>query len=201
MEAASSHSPTRVVGRRALALIIDGLLIGALNAALFFALASKDTEVLQKLRNDEIEPNTTLYGNVILSDTSYSVYGSKAGLLFLLVFLIWLGYWVVLQGTKGFTLGKLLLGLRLVKDDGNLPAGIPRTLARQLLVIVDAFPYVIPYLTGFIVAMTSDRNQRVGDKVAGTLVVKQEAAGQEVAAAPGTSGPAPGQAPWTAPPS
>lgn len=200
MEAASSHSPTKVVGRRALALIIDGLLIGALDAALFFALASKDTEVLQKLRNYEIEPDTTLYGNVILSDTSYSVYGSKAGLLFLLVFLIWLGYWVVLQGTKGFTLGKLLLGLRLVKDDGNLPAGIPRTLARQLLVIVDAFPYVIPYLTGFIVAMTSDRNQRVGDKVAGTLVVKQ-AAGQEVAAAPGASGPAPGQAPWTAPPS
>jgi len=200
MEAASSHSPTKVVGRRALALIIDGLLIGALDAALFFALASKDTEVLQKLRNGEIEPDTTLYGNVILSDTSYSVYGSKAGLLFLLVFLIWLGYWVVLQGTKGFTLGKLLLGLRLVKDDGNLPAGIPRTLARQLLVIVDAFPYVIPYLTGFIVAVTSDRNQRVGDKVAGTLVVKQ-AAGQEVAAAPGTSGPAPGQAPWTVPPS
>jgi len=199
MEAASSHSPTKVVGRRALALIIDGLLIGALDAALFFALASKDTEVLQKLRNYEIEPDTTLYGNVILSDTSYSVYGSKAGLLFLLVFLIWLGYWVVLQGTKGFTLGKLLLGLRLVKDDGNLPAGIPRTLARQLLVIVDAFPYVIPYLTGFIVAVTSDRNQRVGDKVAGTLVVKQEAASQEVAAAPGTSDPAPGQAPWTPP--
>ena len=190
MEASSSSLPTKVVGRRVVALIIDLVLTTAINAAIFFSLAVKDTEIVNRLGDGDITPNTTLYGNFTFGDTSYSVYGSKAGIYFLLSFGIAIGYWVVLQGTKGFTLGKLMMGLRLVKDDGTLPAGMPRTLVRQLLWIVDAFPYLIPYLTGFIVALSSDRNQRVGDKVAGTLVVKADAVVQG-GASPAAAEPSP----------
>jgi hypothetical protein len=36
--------------------------------------------------------------------------------------------------------------------------------------LVDAFPYVLPYLLGFIVARTNEGRERIGDKVAGTRV-------------------------------
>jgi len=42
---------------------------------------------------------------------------------------------------------------------------------------VDAFPYFIPYLTGFIVALSSKDNKRIGDMVASTLVVRKDAVG------------------------
>lgn len=194
MEASQSSAPTSVLRRRVAALVIDGLLIGAITLAIFFALASTKTEVVRGLRAGDIAPDTTLYGIFALGDTS--VYGGKAALLLLLVFLSWFGYWIVLQGIKGFTPGKALMGLRLVKDDGTLPPGMPRTLARQLLLVADGFPYVIPGLTGFIVAMTNARNQRIGDKRAGTLVIRTEA----VADGPADSGPAPGQASRIPPP-
>jgi uncharacterized RDD family membrane protein YckC len=37
--------------------------------------------------------------------------------------------------------------------------------------LVDSFPFVIPYLLGFVVALTDDEKRRLGDRVAGTLVV------------------------------
>jgi uncharacterized RDD family membrane protein YckC len=71
-----------------------------------------------------------------------------------------------------------MTGIRVVKDDGTLPPGIGRSFGRQFMWIADGFPYVIPYLTGFITAMVSDKHQRLGDRVANTLVVRKEAVGQ-----------------------
>ena len=51
---------------------------------------------------------------------------------------------------------------------------------RWLLWIVDGFPYVIPGLTGFIVALTTAGHRRVGDMAAKTFVVKRAAAGTPI---------------------
>jgi uncharacterized RDD family membrane protein YckC len=165
---------TKVVGRRVVAFIIDGILISAINFAVFFALAGDPAE---GLANGDLQLDSTVYGNFTIGDQTYSVYGGKAALYFLLTLVIGLGYWVVLQGLKGFTLGKLMMGIRVIKDDGSGPPGVGRAFARAFLWIADAFPYVIPYLTGFITAMVSKDNKRIGDMVANTLVVDKSSIG------------------------
>ncbi|MEA2124485.1 MAG: hypothetical protein QOI80_1267 [Solirubrobacteraceae bacterium] len=164
--------PTQVVGRRVAAFLIDGIVVTAINAAIFFAFAKDKTEAA--LAGDLTAGDTT-YINVTLGDKHYAVFGSKAALYFLITFLIWFGYSVVWPGLKGVTLGKLAMGIKIVKDDGTEPPGIGRALARWFLLIADGFPYIIPYLTGFIVALNSKQNKRIGDMVAGTIVVKRDA--------------------------
>jgi len=86
---------------------------------------------------------------------------------------------VVLQGLTGWSPGKLVLGLRVVREDGSKP-GILKALVRWLLWIVDLFPYVIPGLTGFIVALSTPGHKRIGDYGARTFVVKRTAAGTPI---------------------
>jgi len=42
---------------------------------------------------------------------------------------------------------------------------------RNILRIIDAIPYFIPYLLGAILIWSSDRKQRLGDRVGRTIVV------------------------------
>jgi uncharacterized RDD family membrane protein YckC len=73
----------------------------------------------------------------------------------------------------GATLGKRWLGLHVVSEDGTPPT--PRAiLMRNLLRIVDGLPAF--YLLGFVVAMSNERRQRVGDLVAHTTVVPKTTA-------------------------
>jgi uncharacterized RDD family membrane protein YckC len=166
--------PTAVAGRRVAAFILDGLINTAVNAALFFPLADTSEELVRKVTNGELDPNTTTYVNLTIGDTQYSILGSKAGLYFLITFAFSFFYWVVLPGIRGYTPGKAAVGLRIVKDDGTMPIGVMRSFTRQILWIADAFPYLIPYLTGFLLAKFHPRNKRIGDMVAGTLVVRKE---------------------------
>lgn len=86
---------------------------------------------------------------------------------------------VILQGLSGWTIGKLLTGVRAVREDGR-PPGLAKAFVRWLLWIVDAFPYFVPLL-GPIVALTTQGHRRVGDMVAKTFVVRRSAAGSPVA--------------------
>lgn len=90
----------------------------------------------------------------------------------LIALLIWIPYYAVLEGTRGQTIGKMLLGLQVVKADGSamdIGTGFIRTLLR----FVDWFPYAIPYLLGAILIWTSSEQTRLGDRVAKTLVVRK----------------------------
>jgi uncharacterized RDD family membrane protein YckC len=166
--------PTKVAGRRVAAFILDGLILGVIEAILFFPLADSDEELARKVLSGELDPNTTTFVNLTIGDTQYSILGGKAALFFLLVFAAWVFFQLILPGRKGFSPGKAIMGLRIVRTDGSMPPGIGRAFVRQLLWIVDAFPYLIPYLTGFLLALLHPRNQRVGDMVADTLVVRKE---------------------------
>ena len=85
---------------------------------------------------------------------------------------LWFSYYVVLEATMGITVGKRAVGIRVLKDDGS-PIGWPGAIIRNLLRIVDLLPVIIPYLVGAILASRSERRQRLGDRVAGTIVVRQ----------------------------
>lgn len=93
---------------------------------------------------------------------------SLNGVPFLLTVLLAFGYFFVLELLTGQTLGKMIVGTRVVSDkSAGLTAG--QVLIRTLLRVVDGFAF---YLVGFIAALASAKNQRVGDMAASTRVVK-----------------------------
>ncbi len=148
---------TKVLGRRVAAVILDALIIGALVWGLFFLLADDPVVALQ---NGDVTGNTTIYGNLELGDKTYSVYGGTALLWFVFSLLISVGNWVFLQGTRGFTIGKAIVGCAWSRTTApHLPAWAAPS-AAGFIYIADGFPYFIPYLTGFIVALVRSDNKR-----------------------------------------
>jgi hypothetical protein len=106
----------------------------------------------------------------------------------------------VLTGISGFSIGKGLVGLRVIRQrDGRL-CGLGRSLLRWLLWIVDWAPYCLP-VVGLVTGLTTKGHRRVGDMAAGTLVVDKHDVGV-VPVVPGLNAMAP--PPWgpsvTAPP-
>jgi uncharacterized RDD family membrane protein YckC len=99
--------------------------------------------------------------------TGFELEGAPAVLWMLLSLL----YYVGLEATWGGTLGKLALGLRVVEADGTA-LGWSGALVRTLLRIVDGLFF---YLVGAILVWRSPRRQRLGDRVAGTVVVRRSA--------------------------
>jgi uncharacterized RDD family membrane protein YckC len=151
MQAAPAAVPTvgAGVGPRAIATIIDGILF----VILMYVIGAITGE--------------TDGGSVSLGTASS-----------LVLFLIFLAYYIVMETMLGATVGKLALGLKVIKQDGSaLDWG--GAAIRTVLRIVDGFFF---YLVGAILVWTSPTKQRLGDRVAKTLVVKKDAVGAPSAA-------------------
>lgn len=104
-----------------------------------------------------------------------------SGLLLISAFLLLWFYWVLFEALMGGrTPGKILLNLRVLSANGT-PVGWMASLIRNLLRTVDMFPL----LYGFgAVAVLLDRDfRRLGDRVAGTVVV-HDSRGQQTGAVP-----------------
>jgi len=89
----------------------------------------------------------------------------------LLLLALGLVYFVVFELWTSATPGKFLFGLRVRSKTGGGGITLSQALLRNLLRVVDSFPYVIPYLLGAVFVWTSEQRQRVGDRSAGTVVV------------------------------
>jgi uncharacterized RDD family membrane protein YckC len=89
------------------------------------------------------------------------------GWLFIMV-VTWL-YYILLEGLYGTTIGKKLIGIKVVDDRGRVPGIVP-ALIRNVLRIVDILPQF--YIIGIVLIFTNDDNQRLGDMVGGTYVVR-----------------------------
>ncbi|HLZ56091.1 MAG TPA: RDD family protein [Ktedonosporobacter sp.] len=94
--------------------------------------------------------------------------GEVTGGLSFLTFILYMGYFIYMEGTRGATFGKRLMGLRVVRADGQ-PLGMTETVIRNLLRVVDQFLFG---LVGFFSIMATPRRQRLGDMAAKTIVVK-----------------------------
>jgi uncharacterized RDD family membrane protein YckC len=134
-----------VIGRRIGAAFIDLLLL----TAAFVALAAAA-------------------GDLTTTNSSFHV-GLHGGAAFL-YFGIVLGYYFVTEAfLGGQTLGKRLLGIRVVQTDGSR-ASVGQVAGRTALRVVDAMP--ILYFVGFVCMLaTGTKAQRVGDLAASTFVV------------------------------
>jgi uncharacterized RDD family membrane protein YckC len=98
-------------------------------------------------------------------------------ILIIILFLIFAGYFIAFEWIwNGQTPGKKLLKLRVIRDDGR-PLTLWEAIARNLLRIADAIPgFVVPvYSVGLIVIFLNDRDQRLGDIFAGTVVIRERA--------------------------
>ena len=71
------------------------------------------------------------------------------------------GYW------DGYTIGKKIFGIRVLKEDGSA-CGYGGAFLRNVLEIIDGLFY---YVVGFVFMAMGDKRQRLGDRVAGTVVV------------------------------
>ena len=129
------------VGRRAVAIIIDMIVLGIIGWVMAMFVPGATTP------------------------EGFNLTGGPA----FLWFFIGIAYYVVMEVQMGGTLGKMALGMKVVKEDGSkLDWG--SSLIRNILRIVDGFFF---YLVGAIVVWTSKKRQRLGDMIAHTLVVRK----------------------------
>jgi uncharacterized RDD family membrane protein YckC len=88
--------------------------------------------------------------------------------------------------SRGRTVGKLALGLRVVRDDGG-PIGFRQALVRGLAGFILEKPGLLFPLTtiaGLVTMSSSAREKRMGDMLAGTVVLNERSAPHELAPLP-----------------
>jgi uncharacterized RDD family membrane protein YckC len=86
----------------------------------------------------------------------------------LLYFVIYVGYFTLLEGSKGQTVGKMVTKIKVVREDGG-QIDMNQALTRNILRIIDG---LFAYLIGAILIWRSDKKQRLGDNIAKTIVIK-----------------------------
>jgi uncharacterized membrane protein SpoIIM required for sporulation/uncharacterized RDD family membrane protein YckC len=155
------------VGSRAAAALIDYAVIGGVTLSILLVLSILWRAVFR----GELSPVARLAGAWLVA-------------LFILFFfaLSW-GYFVFYEAlADGQTPGKRRLGLRVVQD-GGYSISFGASAVRNLLRILDMQPG-LAYGVGIVSAALSKSGKRLGDHLAGTLVVQEQRVALAAAAAP-----------------
>lgn len=120
---------------------------------------------------------TVLFGTIGLLAGSPNMSGTLMSVLSVLaLFVVYEGYFIFFETRwQGQSVGKKILHLRVVKDEGY-PVSFWDSVLRNLLRVVDAMPplsFFPSYGLGSAVLLSNRQAKRVGDFVAGTLVIKE----------------------------
>jgi uncharacterized RDD family membrane protein YckC len=149
--------PLAGIGSRFLAFAIDTVLQFVLYLAGTFALAA-----------------TAKYAAGAFRWLNWIPVSWLPALSILFVFCIYWGYFAAFEILwRGQTPGKRLTGIRVIKDTGR-PINVFEGIGRNLLRAVDGLPGL--YFVGLVSMMISKRNQRLGDYLAGSIVVHEKRA-------------------------
>jgi uncharacterized RDD family membrane protein YckC len=117
--------------------------------------------------------------------------GAQAAVTLVVVVLVLVGWPTLIETlTRGRSLGKAMMGLRVVRDDGG-PTRMRHSLVRALAMVFLDF-WVTSGVVGGISALSSSKSKRMGDHLAGTIVVgeripRSSGAYQEIAMPPALS--------------
>ena len=108
-----------------------------------------------------------VFGCQSASDTSFVVASYLVG------FLLFFGYFILLEGPLGGgqTIGKRILHIRVVREENMEVMDYTKSFVRNILRIIDGF---LCYLIAILLIHSSDKNQRLGDSAAHTLVIKEK---------------------------
>jgi len=143
------------IGNRAYALLIDYIFLGLILIGFqiaWFILPTQVSDVLESLVD----------GNSRLQLWFLAIY-------LLITFFIYVGYFVFFEVLwQGQTPGKRYVKIRVIRDDGR-PIGLQQSTLRALLRPVDDF-----FFLGVFLIVLSRQEKRLGDLVAGTVVIQEE---------------------------
>lgn len=106
--------------------------------------------------------NTTVDGGVNAGGIVLIVIGS----LLVLAFQIW-NRWIK-QGTTGYTIGKGILGIKLIREADGQPIGALMAFVRDIAHILDGICYI-----GYLWPLWDAKRQTFADKILSTIVVVQ----------------------------
>ncbi len=150
-ERVSVSLPVAGLGYRMMAYLVDAGVLFAVGLVLVFVYSLINRDMLASFQ---------------------SLGGVGQAVLGLVGFVIVWGYWTVSEVLlRGQTLGKRLVGIRVVKLDGS-PVGVFESAVRNLLRVVDFLPACYP--VGLVAMMIDKHHRRIGDLLAGTLLVREE---------------------------
>lgn len=145
------------IGNRAYALLIDYLVWGLLLLGFFITWATFSSQLLEAIEN--------------LVGTNRQLELWLVAIQLLISFFIYVGYFVVFETLwQGQTPGKRFAKIRVICDDGK-PLRLQQSTLRSLLRPVDDF-----FFLGVFFIVLGKREKRLGDLVAGTLVIQEEQA-------------------------
>jgi len=148
-----------------------------------FPLAGIGSRFLAVLIDTLIQTGTLIVLGLIFVGLGYSMRGVFRGLspvagiwitalLIFLFFLLTHGYFMLFEAIwNGQTPGKRLTHIRVIKDSGQ-PITAIDSVGRNLLRVVDQLPFA--YGIGVLCAAVSPQSKRLGDYVAGTVVVHEK---------------------------
>jgi uncharacterized RDD family membrane protein YckC len=140
------------VAIRFVALFIDGIILGIIGYILIFLFAASAITV------------DTSTGAVSIGPAYYAAVA--------LVIVIELLYFTLLLGRYGQSVGMMAVKIKVVSEADSGPITYGAAFIRTILLYIDEIPYAIPFLLGAILIWTSDKKQRLGDRVAHTVVLK-----------------------------
>ena len=83
-------------------------------------------------------------------------------------FAFYIAYYTYFEGTRGQTIGKMITKIKVVSEDGK-SIDMNQAFKRNILRVIDG---LFVHLIGAILIWRSDRQQRLGDRVAKTVVIK-----------------------------
>lgn len=147
------------IGNRALALVLDYLVLGLI---LIFLLVSYGLLAF-------------LVSGYLTEIVSRQLSNWVLAIEFLIIFATYVGYFVFFETIwQGQTPGKRRVKIRVIRDDGR-KVGLPQATLRALLRPIDDLLFIGVFLIIF-----GQREKRLGDWVAGTLVIQE---GQALASA------------------
>lgn len=104
-----------------------------------------------------------------IASVNFSDFGWLASqAVFLIIFII---YFSTLEWLTGQTMGKKIVGIRVIGQENHGNPTFFSALARNLLRYVDYIPYLFPII-GIVLMLATKKRQRLGDLVAKTYVVR-----------------------------
>jgi uncharacterized RDD family membrane protein YckC len=173
---APGGDPTRVVGRRCVAYVVDVFLVVLILLALFVAPGDvrKTAEGCPRPvpgGHSCFQFKTTGY---LVADRAIFGFVGTAVLLVIVLF-------IVPQAVAGASPGKLVMGIRVVRPDGQAPGlarSIVRSIVRSIAWVVDGIALLLP--VALWLAILTPGHRRCGDFLAGTFVVPSAARGHRV---------------------
>jgi uncharacterized membrane protein SpoIIM required for sporulation/uncharacterized RDD family membrane protein YckC len=161
------------VGSRALAALVDSLIVISMIIAIGIGVSV-----------------ASVTGRVPRGSSPGAFDAWASAIFIFAVFCVLWGYYVLFEGlADGQTPGKRLLRLRVVRD-GGYSVTFGASAVRNLIRVIDMQPLVC-YGVGIVSVMFSKSGKRLGDIVAGTIVVREALVKQLAPASPQITGEPP----------